>query len=366
VLVKLIPYVSSRADRAKLMLKIAKIWHWEFWPAWILYLPVAPFIAWLMVRHRSLTVWTAANPGIANGGGVVGESKFDILAKLPAAWTVPSELLPPAELAERVRQFEQVLQDRGWTFPVILKPDVGQRGDGVKLARTPADVRAYLTAQPNAVIVQKYHAGPFEAGVFYVRIPGEPTGEIFSITDKRFPVLVGDGRSTIEELIWAHPRYRLQAEIFLARHEQQRDRVLGQGESFRLALAGNHCQGTLFLDGASLITPELKRRFDEIADRFEGFFYGRFDVRYADVDAFKAGNDLAIVELNGSTAESTNLYDPNRSLFWAYRILYRQWSLLFRVGAANCRRGHVPTPLSTLARLIGTYLFLTPASVLAD
>src|SRR5262249_39814921 len=156
---------------------------------WLFYLPVVPWIAWLMVRYRSVTVWTAANPGIPHGG-VVGESKFEILSQLPSKWTVPSALVPPAEFDERFRLFGEILQSCEWAFPVILKPDVGQRGDGVKLAHHLEDVRAYLSAQPNAVVVQKYHAGPFEAGVFYVRIPGEPAGQIFSITDKRFPVLV--------------------------------------------------------------------------------------------------------------------------------------------------------------------------------
>jgi membrane protein DedA with SNARE-associated domain len=365
VLLKSITLLSNRARRAKWMTNLAKIWHWEFWPTWLFYLPVVPWIGWLMLRYRSVTVWTAANPGIPHGG-VVGESKFDILAQLPSAWIVPTALLPPATLDERVRLFNRIMATRAWTFPVILKPDVGQRGDGVKLARCLDDVRAYLAIQPSAVVVQTYHPGPFEAGVFYARIPGESTGQIFSITDKRFPVLVGDGSSTIEELIWAHPRYCLQAEVFLTRHAKQKDRVLDEGELFRLALAGNHCQGTLFLDGAHLITPELKRRFDAIAQSFDGFFFGRFDVRYSDVDGFKCGEDLAIVELNGVTSESTNLYDPNRCLFSAYWILFRQWSLLFRIGDANQRRGHVATPLTTLARLIATHFFHQPASVLAD
>src|SRR5262249_13176445 len=154
-------------------------------------------------------------------------------------------------------------------------------------------------AQPAAVIVQTYHPGPFEAGIFYYRLSGEETGHIFSITDKVFPVLAGDGRSTLEELIWRHPRYRMQARTFLARHEAERGRVLAAGERFVLALAGNHCQGTTFRDGTHLMTPELERTVDAIARHFPGFYIGRFDVRYSDPAAFKAGRDLAIVELNG-------------------------------------------------------------------
>ena len=78
---------------------------------------------------------------------------------------------------------------------------------------------------------------------------------------------------------------------------------------------------------------------DEIARAYRGFYVGRFDVRYTDVDAFKAGRDLAIVELNGVTSEPTNIYDPDGTLLDAYRQLFRQWSITFAIGAANRRAG---------------------------
>src|SRR5262249_34450092 len=146
------------------------------------------------------------------------------------------------------------------------------------------------------------------------------------------------------------------ASTFLARHGDKAKRILAAGESLCLAVAGNHCQGTMFLDGAHLWTPELESRFDEVAKQFGGFFFGRFDVRYSDVEAFKAGRNLAIVELNGATSESTNLYDPGRSLLSAYRILYQQWSLLFRIGDANRRRGHVPSSISTLIAMLWSHM----------
>ena len=54
---------------------------WEFWPPWLAYLPVVPYILYLGVKHRSLTLFTAANPGIPSGG-FAGESKSAILANL--------------------------------------------------------------------------------------------------------------------------------------------------------------------------------------------------------------------------------------------------------------------------------------------
>jgi membrane protein DedA with SNARE-associated domain len=358
--------VSGRLARTRaLTARLARWSRWEFWPMWLFYAPVAVWVLWLSIRHRGISMITASNPGIPDGG-VVGESKFSILSNLPSEWTVPSAFVKPGTPAARARRIVDVLHQRAWTFPIILKPDVGQRGVGVKLARGLEEVEAYCAAQTDPILAQPYHPGPFEAGIFYYRFPGELRGRIFSITDKHFPVLVGDGRSTVEELIWSHSRYRLQASTFLARHRRVLDRVLARGEAFQLAIAGNHAQGTLFRDGRHLWTATLERRIDEIAQSYRGFFVGRFDVRYADVAAFQAGEDLAIVELNGATAESTDIYDPDRSLISAYRQLFKQWALVFAIGAANRAAGAPVTDARRLILLLRTYATSRPAFALSD
>jgi membrane protein DedA with SNARE-associated domain len=345
--------------------RLARWSRWEFWPMWLFYAPVAAWIVWLAIRHRGISTITAANPGIADGG-TVGESKFAILDRLPRAWAISSRLVRPGPPDVRVHQLMTQVRDAGWTFPLVLKPDVGQRGIGVKLVADLASAARYLSTVRAAVIAQPYHAGPYEAGVFYYRMPGARHGRILSITDKHFPVIVGDGIHTIEDLIWGHPRYRMQARTFLTRHSQVASRVLADGEPFSLALAGNHAQGTLFRDGSHLFTPALERRIDEIARSYEGFFVGRFDIRYRNVEAFKAGRDLAIVELNGATAESTDIYDPDRSILQAYRQLFRQWSLVFAIGAANRSRGAAVTSRGRLLALVRAHLRADVACPVSD
>src|SRR5262245_10667059 len=334
--------------RMRIAVRAARWRRWEFWPMWLFYVPLALWIAWLAIRHRGLATITAANPGMPDGG-VVGESKFDILQRLPASATIPAIRLEPGDALERVGELRAMARARGWTLPLVLKPDVGERGLGVRLVRDWHTAEAYLAAVSEHVIAQPYHAGPFEAGVFYYRLPSSPRGRIFSITDKVFPTVVGDGLSTLETLIWTHPRYRWQADTFATRHRDRLGRVLDEGETLPLVMAGNHCQGTMFRDGGHLVTRALERRIDAISQSYPGFFVGRFDIRYSDVDAFMRGEDVAIVELNGVTAESTNIYDPAGSLLQAYRTLFRQWAIIFAIGAANRSAG---TPTSSLARLL--------------
>ena len=319
---------------------------------WAFYPPVVAWVAWLSLRHGGVSTMTAANPGIQDGG-TVGESKAEILQRLPPEWVIPFRTIAPGAVATRQRAARAAYEEAGWSFPLVLKPDVGERGRGVDIGGCPIDKDAYCAACHGTFLMQPYHPGPFEAGVFYYRRPDEARGRILSITDKHFPVVVGDGRSTLETLVWTHARYRMQAPLFLRRHASDAQRVLASGERYALSLTGNHSKGTLFLDGEHLRTPALEAHVDRIARAFPGFYIGRFDVRYTDIDAFKAGRDFAIVELNGATAEPTDLYDPRGTLWSAYRKLARQWSLVFEIGAANRAAGAATTPLLTWLQRAG-------------
>jgi membrane protein DedA with SNARE-associated domain len=380
VVLRIAASCASVDGRRRLAIRLARARRWEFWPAWIVNAPVAVWIAILSIRYRSLTLFTAANPGIADGG-FVGESKSAILASLPPEWVMPwvaieaghiqadrpevdhSEVAPTET---RLAQLRATMIARSWRFPLVFKPDQGERGTGVRWIADERAARRYLAAEPRTVIAQVPHDGPFEAGLFYVRHPDDARGRLFSVTDKHFPIVTGDGRSTLAELIHRHARFRLQASVFLARHADRIDRVPVEGESVRLAQAGNHAQGTEFLDGRHLITPALEARIDEIARRIDGFYFGRFDVRYHDRQAFMEGRDLAIIELNGVSSEATHIYDPSRSLRGAWATLMEQWSLAFAIGAANRARGHRPTSIRRLASLIWTHLRATTPHRIAD
>jgi len=120
---------------------------------------------------------------------------------------------------------------------------------------------------------------------------------------------------------------------------------LAAGETLRLVEAGNHAQGCIFRDGARLHTPELAACIDGISRKLDGFFIGRYDLRFTHEADLCAGRNFQIIELNGAAAEAASIYDARNSLRSAYATLFRQWSLVFAIGAENRRRGHVPLPL---------------------
>lgn len=348
---RLLPVAVRSAARLRERAAQSRWARWEFWPPAVFYLPVAFYFLLLALRHRSLTLPSAANPGMFSGG-LVGESKIATLAELhqtsPEFTAEAYPLSGPG--TQRLEQLEALLAAGRLKYPFILKPDAGQRGTGVKLIRNDAQSRAYLQQVQAPVIAQRYAPGPHELGVFYYRFPDQPRGRILAITEKVFPALTGDGRRTIKELILQDPRARHLAPTYLRRFAAHQDEVLPAGELLKLVEAGNHAQGCIFQEGGHLWTPELEARIDEISRQLTGFFVGRYDLRYGSAEELRAGRGFEIVELNGAASEVTSIYDARNSLGSAYRTLFNQWRLVFAIGAVNRRRGTPPISLRLLWR----------------
>src|SRR6266496_5452324 len=129
------------------------------------------------------------------------------------------------------------------------------------------------------------------------------------------------------------------ASTYLRRFAMRRDEILAPGEAVKLVETGNHAQGCIFRDGVHLQTEALERVIDQISRKLPGFFIGRYDMRYENEEAFRQGRNFEIVELNGASSEATSIYDARNSLLSAYRTLFRQWDLVFAIGAQNRKRG---------------------------
>ena len=60
------------------------------------------------------------------------------------------------------------------------------------------------------------------------------------------------------------------------------------------------------------------------------------------------------------------LYDPDRSLFAAYRTLFLQWRLVFEIGAANRRNGRAASSTARLLHLVREHLRGSNAFAVSD
>jgi membrane protein DedA with SNARE-associated domain len=346
LLVKLvIPLFSFRGRRLLLSSFRRKI-HYEFWPTPVFYIPVVWYILYLSMRHRSLTMFTASNPGIP-AGGLVGESKSQILDSFQTEREVIARyrlINFSLSLNEKVSQAVHFMSEIETSFPIVLKPDAGERGASVAIIKSKDELENYLANVESDTIVQEYIEG-YEYGVFYYRYPGQRKGHIFTITDKRRLELVGDGRSNLETLILKDDRAVCKAPLHLKVHEKNLFEVPGKGEEVKLVEVGAHARGALFLDGNYAWTPELEAAIDKTSKGFKGFYFGRYDIRAPSIEDFRKGKNFKIVELNGVTSEATDIYDPKNSIWHAYKVLMKQWKIAFEIGALNVKRGQKTVPL---------------------
>lgn len=328
----------------------------EFWPGWLFYAPVVAHCAMLGLRYRSPVVLTAANPGITSGG-LCGESKTSILDQvvLPAerAAIARYTTLTVSGSSRDLVAAEEAMAAAGIVWPVVIKPDIGCNGTGVRLARQAADLERYLAVFPpgERVMLQEFIPLENEAGLFYVRHPDEPTGRITSFTLKQVPVVVGNGRSTLRRLILADPRAGRVAHLYLRHSAARLAEIPAQGVRVPLVFVGNHCKGSIFRNGAAHITPALTARIERLARAMPDFHFGRIDVRFASLAELRKGEGLRIIEINGAGSEATHVWDPRTTLWQAWRSQFHHYGLAYRIGAANRTRGTRPTPVRELFRL---------------
>jgi len=367
----------TREGRLALRIQWQRLRNHEWWPTWAIHGAAMPVFVMSAIRHRHPLVFTCCNPGIEAGGGFAGESKTAILTGLNAVGgeailhfaAVPAGPVPAERAELALRQIATRPELGG--YPIILKPDRGEHGKGVRLCRSESDVCAFFENFPGDAIAQRYHPGPMEAGIFWVRTPGaggEHAGRLFSAARKLFPELTCDGVHTLGALIDAHPRFRIQRHIFRKRFSHRLDDVPEAGAVIRLSPAGNHAQGALFLDAPELITPGLEAEIDRLARGFRGvgggeLDIGRFDVRFASEDDLRAGRNFGIVEINGVTGESLNIYDPTKPVAFAWRTISAQWRLACKLGAWRMKRG--ARPLSVYEIVFGTRRHLRSRSTYA-
>ena len=324
----------------------------EFWPGWLFYTPIV--IHWLMLglRYRDFSLPTAANPRITTGG-LCGESKLSILEQVgPGAEDLVAPACGVVARPDGIAAAEAAMRGRGLEYPVVAKPDIGCNGTGVRLVRDQAALSAYLKVFPvnETIVLQRYVEDPNEAGIFFVRQPGEAHGSITSLTIKRPPIVTGNGRFTLRQLVLADERAGLVPHLYLSRLADRLDHVPAQGERVQLVFVGNHCKGSIFQDGRDLVTPALTAAIERLVGAIPDFYFGRIDVRYDSIASLRRGVGFQVIEINGAGSEATHIWDPRTKLLDAWRTQFFHYGMAFRIGATNRRRGFASSGVTAMYR----------------
>lgn len=308
-----------------------KLFNWEYWPFHVVYFPLYPYYLLLSLKARSFFFFNTSNPSIRNGGFLM-ESKKEIYDLIPSEH-YPSTLFfnvstPATVVVEMIRQ-------RNLKYPLVGKPDIGMKGMMVKKLEGENDVAAYASNSRVDFLVQEFVPFENEVGIFYYRYPNEKKGRISGIVKKEFLSVVGDGASSVEQLLQKNKRAVLQLPTLKIKEKDKMNLVLKPGEELVIVPYGNHIRGAKFLDDSDSIDDELTNTIDQICKQVNGFYFGRLDIRYNTWEDLKRGKNFSIIELNGSGSEPTHIYDPRHSIFWAWKEIARHLNILYRISKIN-------------------------------
>lgn len=312
-----------------------RLLHWEYWPFNLVQFPVFCYYLTLALRARSFFYFSASNPGIETGG-MFGESKWKIFEIIPA------NLFPATILVKentKVEEIKQQMAEKSIFYPIIAKPDRGERGWKVSKIVNESELAEYVMSMHADFLIQSYVALPVELSVFYFRYPGKDKGTISSVVVKEMLQVTGNGKSTLLQLITDYPRALLQLPVLKHSIAHQLNHVPLAGEKVELIPFGNHSRGAKFVDACHLINDELTGTFDKISAQIPGFYFGRYDLRCATIDELKQGRNFQILELNGAGAEPAHIYNPGSSLIKAYKVLFYHFRVMYEISVQNNRNG---------------------------
>jgi hypothetical protein len=324
----------------------------EFWPAWSIHIPMYLIGIYHGVRLGCLNFFPAVNPGMTNGG-LFNYSKFDSMVAFP------KENIPLSIRSKPPHNLDLLLEKavkKEISFPVIFKPDIGERGRGVKLIPNPDAAKLYLqTFRNETIILQEFISKKEEYGVFVQKDPKSGKLKITSITQKIPLQVVGNGLDTVWTLVQRHPRasrYRHEIPKELMHVIPEQDRI------FPLSVKGNHCKGATFLDRAELINAEVETAFETICQSFIGFYYGRLDVKVESSEELSIASGVSILEVNGTNSEPIHIYSAGNSYFKSIGIIADFFAEMGSIACFNLKPLNPKPRFSDLLTSFQAYLHL--------
>lgn len=343
---------SSLWHRIKHTPFFIKLFNWEYWPMSITNIPLVFIWLFFAIRARSFFFFSSVNPVIETSG-FFGESKINIFNR------IPDQYIPRTLFIEKEKRFEeasQALAQKRMAFPLIAKPDIGERGLRVKKIKNESNLKQYHQDADFDYLIQDFVDYPVEACILYYRLPGASRGEITSVCVKETLSVKGDGKSTVEELMKEIPRAILQLERFSKEKKDLLKLIPKASEQIELEPIGNHCKGTKFLNGNQYIDQEMVNTFDKIGFEMKDIYYGRFDLKCKSIAALKAGHDFKILEFNGVGSEPGHIYDPAFPLFKKYQVMYQHWKIIYQISEIQKKNGVETMTFSETYRILKNHL----------
>ena len=263
------------------------------------YIPIYLQLGRLCLRYkRKPTILWKVNPFFPYGGLICPKSlivdKFLEKKENKAFFTKTLPLSTSDSLEKRISKTEQFIKVENLHYPLIIKPDDGIGGVGVKFINNKKELEIALDGIKKDYVLQEYVAWNDEFSVFFIKHPSHKEGKIWSLTKR-----------------------------YTAKHANDPELIIPGRKII--------CE-----DKSHLITPRINQVFNAIAD-IEWFYFWRFDIRVKDIEKFLSeGKDFTILEVN-VWAHSIALHALDKQYGWSkrYKIFYDQLRYAFQIADQN-------------------------------
>lgn len=303
--------------------------HWELWPFFLIYAPLGPVWLWYAFKARCFWFFTPADPTLTFAG-FDGETKKEMYELLPKGWYPKTIYASPGQPFEQIKA---LLTQHGLCYPLCVKPDSGLKGLLFRKVDSEEKLKFYHQRVPVDYVIQELIEAPIEVSVFYYRHPTQQSGVVSGFTQKEMMHVLGDGTSTLWNLILLHPKASHRLDEMRIKHEKHLATVIPAGEKYILTHAANLNRGARFTNLKELIDDRLVQIFDALSHRCS-FYYGRYDLKCNSIEELKEGK-FTILEFNGTGAEPNHVYNAGYSWTAALSVFAHHWKMMYQIGRYN-------------------------------
>lgn len=299
---------------------------------------------YLALKARSFAYFSPTNPAM-RFGGAFGMDKMKILSLLDKNY-IPKGFLSHSSVS--VEEFKTLMSDHQVNFPIVCKPNIGERGINVEKIDSESDLIAFMENKNEVILIQEFIDYPIELGIFYHRFPITKKDGITSVVRKEFLSITGNGKHTFGKLVQANIRAYGRVSYLKNKYKSKWNLIIPEGISYKLEPIGNHNRGTKFMDGNHLINEKLVAVFREISKPLNGYYYGRFDMKVKSLEDLYKGENIKIIELNGTNSEPAHIYDPDFPLLKAYKVIIQHMRLVYDISMENRKLGFKPATFTQI------------------
>lgn len=262
-------------------------------------------------------------------GGMLDDKKSEVYS------LVDSKYLAKTVLISAQSDLLAEMRSSGLDFPVIIKPDIGFKGFLVRKIDNERELQSIQSLfEDRVMLMQEYLSMKREFSIMCYKRKNSHRFAVSSFVEKKLPFIMGDGTSSIKELIEKLKNPFLKKDLVLQKLDQRKEEILEEGIELTVDHVGNYARGSKFYNMNNEIDSDLIEEVNNFFQNIEGLNFGRLDIKAESIDQVKRG-EFKLLEINGAKAEPIHIYDINMSVWSVVKDVHFHWTTLFKIVKEN-------------------------------